>query len=65
VALLGVDSVMAPIHLREQAWTRLARDLDPKLLASMTTEIGLGEAVDAANERGVAMVFTGVRHFRH
>ncbi len=23
------------------------------------------EAIDAANERGIAMVFTGVRHFRH
>jgi acrylyl-CoA reductase (NADPH) len=50
VALLGVDSVMAPMHLREQAWTRLARDLDPKLLASMTTEIGLDEAVAAAQK---------------
>ena len=50
VALLGVDSVMAPMHLREQAWTRLARDLEPKLLASMTTEIGLDEAVAAAQK---------------
>jgi phosphoribosylaminoimidazolecarboxamide formyltransferase/IMP cyclohydrolase len=23
------------------------------------------EVIGAANERGVAMVFTGVRHFRH
>ena len=23
------------------------------------------EVVDAANEHGIAMVFTGVRHFRH
>jgi len=23
------------------------------------------EVIDAANERGVVMVFTGVRHFRH
>ena len=23
------------------------------------------EVIDAANERGVAMVFSGVRHFRH
>ena len=23
------------------------------------------ESIDAANERGIAMVFTGVRHFRH
>jgi acrylyl-CoA reductase (NADPH) len=30
IALLGIDSVMAPMALREQAWSRLARDLDPK-----------------------------------
>ena len=24
-----------------------------------------GEAIAAANEHGIAMVFTGVRHFRH
>jgi phosphoribosylaminoimidazolecarboxamide formyltransferase/IMP cyclohydrolase len=23
------------------------------------------EVIDAANERGVAMVYSGVRHFRH
>ncbi|KQW66307.1 MULTISPECIES: MDR family oxidoreductase [unclassified Methylibium] len=48
VALLGVDSVMAPLTLRQQAWARLAKDLDPALLQSMTTEIGLDEAIDAA-----------------
>jgi acrylyl-CoA reductase (NADPH) len=36
VALLGVDSVMAPIIKRKAAWTRLARDLKPELLAAMT-----------------------------
>ena len=29
VALLGVDSVMAPIAKRRKAWARLAVDLDP------------------------------------
>ena len=24
-----------------------------------------GEVIAAANERGIAMVFTGTRHFRH
>ncbi len=48
VALLGVDSVMAPMALREQAWNRLARDLDPARLAAITTEIGLAEAIEAA-----------------
>jgi len=48
VALLGVDSVMAPMHLREQAWLRLARDLDPVLLETITTEIPLAQAIEAA-----------------
>jgi acrylyl-CoA reductase (NADPH) len=48
VALLGVDSVMAPLALRQQAWARLASDLDPQLLQSMTTEIALDDAVAAA-----------------
>jgi acrylyl-CoA reductase (NADPH) len=50
IALLGVDSVMAPVALREQAWARLASDLDPRLLEAMTTEIDLSGAVDAAQE---------------
>lgn len=36
VALLGVDSVMAPVHKRKAAWARLASDLKPELLAEMT-----------------------------
>ncbi|MET0283497.1 MAG: MDR family oxidoreductase [Polyangiales bacterium] len=35
VALLGVDSVMAPIAKREKAWQRLARDLPAKTLANV------------------------------
>lgn len=50
VALLGVDSVMAPLALREQAWARLARDLDAKHLDEITTEIPLSEAVAAAQK---------------
>ena len=48
VALLGVDSVMAPRALREQAWARLATDLDPALLESITTEVPLEGAIEAA-----------------
>ena len=65
VALLGVDSVSPPIELRREAWSRLARDLDPKLLESMTTEVGLGQAVEAAQKlmagkvRGRIVVKTG------
>jgi acrylyl-CoA reductase (NADPH) len=48
VTLAGVDSVMAPMARRREAWQRLAHDLDPALLESMTSEIGLADAVDAA-----------------
>ena len=48
VSLLGVDSVMAPIDAREEAWRRLATDLDPALLETMITEVLLSEAVEAA-----------------
>jgi acrylyl-CoA reductase (NADPH) len=50
VTLAGVDSVMAPIALRREAWSRLASDLDASLLESMTTEIGLDGAIDAAEK---------------
>ena len=65
VALLGVDSVMAPMALREQAWSRLARDLDPGLLATITSEIALAGAIEAAQKlmagqvRGRIVVRTG------
>jgi acrylyl-CoA reductase (NADPH) len=44
VTLAGIDSVMAPLARREQAWQRLARDLDPAVLDHMTEEISLAEA---------------------
>ncbi len=50
VSLLGVDSVMAPLPLREEAWRRLARDLDHAALADMTTTIGLDEVIPRASE---------------
>ncbi|WP_197063586.1 MDR family oxidoreductase [Novosphingobium malaysiense] len=37
VALLGVDSVMAPHALRAAAWSRLEKDLDFDKLSAMTT----------------------------
>jgi acrylyl-CoA reductase (NADPH) len=48
VALLGVDSVMAPQALRRQAWARLARDLDPARLEAMVEETDLAGALPAA-----------------
>ena len=49
VTLCGIDSVMAPLPLRQQAWQRLASDLDLALLESMVTEVGLDGAVEAAS----------------
>lgn len=66
VALLGVDSVMAPLAKREEAWARLARDLDPALLEALTTEVALADAIPAAQRlmagqvRGRIVVRTGV-----
>jgi acrylyl-CoA reductase (NADPH) len=50
VTLYGIDSVMAPIALRREAWSRLARDLDPARLEAMTRTIPLGGAIGAAGE---------------
>ena len=47
VTLYGIDSVMAPLALRRQAWDRLARELDPAKLERMTREITLADAVGA------------------
>jgi acrylyl-CoA reductase (NADPH) len=47
VSLVGINSVECPRPRRESAWALLARDLDLDLLDSMTTSIGLGEAIDA------------------
>ena len=44
VSLIGIDSVMAPQARRQQAWQRLARDLDLAKLESMITEIPLDQA---------------------
>ncbi|MGB3445645.1 MAG: MDR family oxidoreductase [Xanthobacteraceae bacterium] len=47
VCLLGIDSVMCPLELRKQAWTRLASDLDRAKLAEITHEINLDEVIAA------------------
>jgi acrylyl-CoA reductase (NADPH) len=47
VCLLGIDSVMCPIELRQQAWARLATDLDHTKLAEITQEITLDQVIDA------------------
>jgi acrylyl-CoA reductase (NADPH) len=48
VSLVGIDSVMCPIALRQEAWRRLETDLDRGKIESMTSEIGLADVIDAA-----------------
>jgi acrylyl-CoA reductase (NADPH) len=57
VSLLGIDSVMAPLTMREQAWQRLARDLDRQKLDKMIEEIDLLGVIPA----GKKIVEGGVR----
>ncbi len=48
VTLAGIDTVNAAMGLRQQAWARLATDLDAGLLDRMVSTIGLGEAAGRA-----------------
>jgi acrylyl-CoA reductase (NADPH) len=48
VSLLGIDSVMAPISRRKDAWDRLEKGLDRAKLAAMTTEIPLSGVITTA-----------------
>jgi acrylyl-CoA reductase (NADPH) len=50
VALLGIDSVMAPKAPRIAAWERLARDLDPASLDVIARDIALADAINTATE---------------
>lgn len=50
VTLLGINSVTRPQGERDQAWARLAEELDTGLLERITREIGLSEAIDAADD---------------
>jgi putative YhdH/YhfP family quinone oxidoreductase len=43
VSLLGVDSVNAPMNLRQKVWQRLATDLKPRHLADMCSTVALDE----------------------
>ena len=57
VSLLGIDSVMCPMPLRQEAWRRLETGLDHAKIAAMTTEIQLPDVVEA----GQRIVAGGVR----
>jgi acrylyl-CoA reductase (NADPH) len=54
VTLCGIDSVMAPKPKREEAWQRLAADLDLKKLAAMRVDAKLADApaLGADDRRG-------------
>ncbi len=57
VSLLGIDSVLCPMPLRQEAWRRLESGLDHAKIAAMTTEIQLPDVVEA----GQRIVAGGVR----
>jgi acrylyl-CoA reductase (NADPH) len=57
VTLAGIDSVMAPLALRREAWRRLASDLDAGALDLITEEI----ALDGAIAKAGALLGGGVR----
>lgn len=48
VTLAGIDSVMAPLSKRQQAWARLAQDLDIAKLDAIVEEVPLAQAVGKA-----------------
>jgi acrylyl-CoA reductase (NADPH) len=48
VTLVGIDSVMAPLAKRQQAWERLAKDLDTAKLEAMVEEIPMAKAAEKA-----------------
>jgi acrylyl-CoA reductase (NADPH) len=50
ITLYGIDSVMAPPSLRQQAWQRLAAGLDMAKLDVIAREIGLSEVISVAKD---------------
>lgn len=50
VRLIGIDSVMAPHHLRVKAWERLARELKRPAIQAISRTVGLADALQLAPE---------------
>ncbi|MBD0862934.1 oxidoreductase [Gordonia sp. zg691] len=48
VTLAGIDSVHAPVAIREEAWSRLATDLDLAKLAATARVVGLADVPEVA-----------------
>jgi acrylyl-CoA reductase (NADPH) len=47
VSLLGIDSVMCPLPLRQKAWQRLETDLDRSKIAAIVSEVGIADVIAA------------------
>jgi acrylyl-CoA reductase (NADPH) len=66
ITLRGIDSVMAPLAVREAAWARLAKDLDLQQLEKMTTVkkledvAELGASILAGQTRGRIVIDVNV-----
>jgi len=50
VTLYGIDSVMASLQKREQAWARLAQDLDLELLEDLSFDLDFADLPRAAED---------------
>lgn len=50
VSLIGIDSVMAPTAIRQEAWDRLARSIDRDKLKRITSTIPLEAVIEAGAE---------------
>jgi acrylyl-CoA reductase (NADPH) len=50
VTLAGIDSVMAAMAIRSEAWTRLASDLDQDKLAAMAVTRPVADVIALAPE---------------
>ena len=50
VSLLGIDSVQYPIEQRRRLWARLASDLAPSRLESITHEVPIADVVSVIDQ---------------
>jgi acrylyl-CoA reductase (NADPH) len=50
VKLIGINSVTTPLPRRQQAWDRIAHDLNLKSLAALTTHVKLDDVPRVAAE---------------
>jgi acrylyl-CoA reductase (NADPH) len=57
VQLVGINSVLAPLAERREAWARLATDLEPAKLGQIAFEVSLAEVPEIA----AAIVAGGIR----